>query len=409
MPGKAGPMTGRTFRSQKYDLAVDTITERDIERLMAWLGKYPRLTMADETQRFEEMWSRWLGVKYSVMCNSGSSANLLMYAALDSTGRSGKRRVIVPATGWATTITPVIQLNWRPFMCETDERTYGPDIECLEKLLKRTRPETVVVVHVLGVPSDMTAILGLQRKYGFQILEDCCASHGARHKGRLVGTLGAMSSFSFYYGHHMSTIEGGMVSTNDETLYLHLLMLRSHGWLRELPPAEAARLMRKYKVDPFHFPFTFAIAGYNLRPTDVGAKIGQFQLSRLSATVARRAANHRRIQKHLEGTFEFARGLPGDVISSNSFCAVARTVEEKKKVVRALARNMIDTRIFTAGNLGRHPFWTSRYGVFSAPTADKLYERGFFLPNNQTLGRKDIDHICRVALDGARTRKSDPR
>lgn len=396
-------MTAKPFRSRKYDLAVDTISERDIEQIISWMREYPRLTMADETRRFEEMWSKWLGVKYSVMCNSGSSANLLMYAALDSTGRSGRRKIVVPATGWVTTVAPAIQLCWKPVMCESDSKTFGLDIETLEKLLKKHRPETIILVHVLGVPNDMTTLLQLQKKYGFQILEDCCASHGARHKGRMIGTFGAMSSFSFYYGHHMSTIEGGIVCTNDEELYRHLLMLRSHGWLKDLPAAKARRVMKKYGVDPFHSPFTFVIPGYNLRPTDVSAKIGQIQLPRLAETVRRRMANHRIFQKELEGVFQFAPGLPGDDISSISFCAVAQSVEEKKKVVEALDKNRIDTRIFTAGNLGRHPFWFERHGTFSAPMADRLHRHGFFLPNNQSLSRRDVEFICKVARDAARS------
>jgi CDP-4-dehydro-6-deoxyglucose reductase, E1 len=392
----------KTFKSRKFDLAVDTIDARDVEAIIAWLREYPRLTMADETRVFEKMWADWLGVKYAVMCNSGSSANLLMYAALDSTGRSKSRKIVVPATGWVTTVAPAVQFGWKPAMCETDKTTFGLDLEYLEGILKRERPETVILVHVLGVPNDMTALLALQKKHGFQILEDCCASHGARHKGRMIGTFGAMSSFSFYYGHHMSTIEGGVVCTNDEELYFHLLMLRSHGWLKDLPPAEQERLMKKYGVDPFHSPFTFVLPGYNLRPTDVSSKIGQIQLPRLGETVKQRMENHRVFQELLKGCFEFAPGIPGDDISSISFCAIARSTEERKAVVEALDKNLIDTRIFTAGNLGRHPFWFERHGVFKAPMADRLNECGFFLPNNQSLSRADVEFVCRVARDAVR-------
>ena len=395
-------MSGKTFESARYDLAVDTISRHDVQNVVSWLKAYPRLTMANETLAFEKAWSKWLGVKYSVMCNSGSSANLLMYAALDSTKLAGKRRIVVPATGWVTTVAPAIQLNWNPVMCESDSKTFGLDLDTLEKLLKKHRPETVILVHVLGVPNDMTAIKALQKKYGFQILEDCCASHGARHQGQMIGTFGIMSSFSFYYGHHMSTIEGGMVCTNDREVYEHLLMLRSHGWLKDLPKAKAQKIMKKYGVDPFHSPFTFVIPGYNLRPTDLSAHIGLIQLPQLKATVQQRMRNHLVFQKRLEGHFEFAREIPGDHISSISFCAMARSTEERKKVVKALEKNRIDTRIFTAGNLGRHPFWADRYGVFSAPTADKLYRCGFFLPNNQSLGRREVEFVCRVATEALR-------
>ena len=185
------------FHSSLLDLAVDTISKSDIQKLIHWLRQYPRLTMAQETRKFEHAWSQWLGVKYTVLCNSGSSANLLMFGALDAAGRAGNRRAIVPATGWVTTITPAIQLGYEPSMCESDIRTFGVDPEALEKLLRQTRAKTVIVVHVLGVPCDMPAILRLQKKYGFALLEDCCGSHGSTHGGQKVGTFGDMSSFSF--------------------------------------------------------------------------------------------------------------------------------------------------------------------------------------------------------------------
>jgi CDP-6-deoxy-D-xylo-4-hexulose-3-dehydrase len=126
------------------------------------------------------------------------------------------------------------------------------------------------------------------------------------------------------------------------------------------------------------------------------------QLPRLSATVKQRMANHLVFQKLLDGHFQFARGVPGDHISSISFCAMARSTAERKKVVQALDKNRIDTRIFSAGNLGRHPFWAEKHGAFSAPMADKLYRCGFFLPNNQSLGRREVEFICKVATDALR-------
>jgi len=384
------------FNSHRYDLAVNTISRADLAELITWLRQYPRLTMADETARFEKAWSEWLGIKYSVMCNSGASANLLMYAALDAAEKSGNRKVVVPATGWPTDIAPAIQFGWKPIMCESDPRTFGLDPNCLEKILKKEHPTAVVVVHVLGVPADMTSIMTLKKKYGFTLLEDACASHGSRHRGKMVGTFGDISVFSFYYGHHMSTMEGGMLCTNNRDLYHQLLMLRSHGWLKDLPKRESLKIMRKYRIDPFHAPFTFKHPGFNIRPTDINAKMGQIQLRKLDETIRIRVENHRMYQKALKGIIAYAPGLPGDLISSISFCAVASSARERKQIVKELERKLIDTRIFTAGNLGRHPFWTDRYRKFLAPVADRLYAGGFFLPNNQSLQNTDIEYICNV-------------
>ena len=391
-----------TFRSKHYDLAVDTITESDIHELIEWLKAYPRLTMAHLTRDFEKAWSEWLGVKYSVFCNSGSSANLLMYAVLDSTGRSKNRSIVVPAVGWSTTVGPAIQFGWKPLMCEAEPRRYSLDPVKLEELLRKERPDNVILVHVLGTPADMAPLLDLKKQYGFNLLEDCCAAHGACYRGRKAGTFGDMSSFSFFYGHHMSTIEGGMVSTNDEELYYQLLMLRSHGWCKDLPPEKYRELMALHQVDSFHCPFTFVTPGFNLRPLDLTARIGLSQLPRLDETVRIRAANHRHYQQRLEGVVDFARVDSQDLISSISFGAVASSNEQRRTIVSALVQNGIDTRIFSAGNLGRHPFWAQRYGVFSAPVADRIHDCGFFLPNNQALKAKDVDFVSDVVIRAVR-------
>src|SRR5579884_721167 len=221
----------------RYHLAEDTIDRQDIDRLIGWLKTYPRLTKDKVTVEFEQRWSEWLGRPYSVNCNSGSSANLLMYYALLLSGRLKNKKVIVPSVGWVTTIAPAIQFGFEPIMCEADPDTFGLDLNHLEELLKTHRPATVVLVQVLGVPHKMQEMQALKEKYGFILLEDACAAIGATYRGYKVGTFGDMASFSFYFGHQMSTIEGGMVSTDDKTFNDLLRMLRSHGWSKDLDPA----------------------------------------------------------------------------------------------------------------------------------------------------------------------------
>lgn len=385
-----------TFHSRPFDLAFNTISQEDLDKLIDWLRSYPRLTMSEETRRFETAWSEWLGVRFSVMCNSGSSANLLIYSVLANLQRRNKVKVVVPAAGWATTISPAILLGFQPLMCEVDEKTYCLDIDHLARTIKAERPEVVMVAHMLGVPADMTGIMELKQRYGFTLIEDCCGSHGSSHKGQAVGTFGEMSSFSFYYGHHLSTIEGGIVSTNDEELYKLLLMFRAHGWLKDLSKPDADKIMKDCRVDSFCDPFTFCVPGLNLRPTEISAKLGLIQLTRLDEVVRKRQENHRTYQELLSGSLGFAPGLAGDLISSISFCAVADSTDQRKSIVKQLVKEEIDTRLFTAGNIGRHPFWTRLYGLFSAPVADRLFSQGFFLPNNQSLERRQIEHICRV-------------
>jgi CDP-4-dehydro-6-deoxyglucose reductase, E1 len=383
----------------QYHLAEDTIDHSDIDKLIAWLKTYPRLTKDKLTLQFEDKWSRWLGMKYSLFCNSGSSANLLMYYTLLLSGRLKNRKVIVPSVGWVTTVAPAIQFGFAPIPCEADRDTFGLDLTHLEKLLEEHRPSTVVLVQVLGVPHKMKELLALKEKYGFFLLEDACAAIGASYHGRNVGTFGDMSSFSFYFGHQMSTIEGGMVSTQDKDFLDLLRMCRSHGWSKDLDRPAHESLVKKHGIDDFHTPFVFYEPGFNLRSTDLNAFLGIGQVDKLDWIISRRQENHRRYLDNLGRRLTTQRCDQDCVTSSISFGALASSVEERRTIVKALVANGIETRIFSAGNLGLHPFWVQRFGKASFPMADRIHHTGFFLPNHPSLPLKDVDFISKVVLD----------
>lgn len=394
----ASPAT-RLFR---YPLAQDTIDREDISRLIQWLETGPRLTQGAVTRDFECRWSRWLGVAYSVFCNSGSSANLLMYAALLASGRLVNKKVIVPSVGWVTTVAPAIQLGFEPIMCEADPDTFGLDLSHLESLLAQHRPATVMLVQVLGVPHKMEALLALKAKYGFILLEDACAAIGAARGDRKVGAFGDMASFSFYFGHQMSTIEGGMVSTSDHEFDQALRMLRSHGWSKDLDPDMHRALVARYEIDDFHAPFVFYEPGYNLRSTDLNAFLGLGQLEKLDWIVARRSANHRIYERILGGRFRLQRHEAHDLVCSISCGVLADDSAHRRRIVSALAAQGVETRIFSAGNLGLHPFWANRYGKASFPVADRIHHTGFFLPNHPSMSQDDVRLIADVVLEAGR-------
>jgi len=386
----------------KYRLAEDTIDAKDIDALIGWLKTYPRLTKGRLTLEFEAKWSRWAGCKHSVFCNSGSSANLLMYYALLLSGRLKNKKVVVPSVGWVTTLAPAIQFGFEPIPCEADPDTFGLDLNHLEDLLKKHRPGTVVLVQVLGVPHKMKALQALKEKYGFFLLEDACAAVGASAYGRKAGTFGDMGSFSFYFGHQISTIEGGMVCTDDKQFHDLLLMLRSHGWSKDLDPKTHRSLVKKHKIDDFHAPFVFYVPGFNLRSTDLNAFIGIRQVDKIDWVVSRRSENHAGYKERLGGRFHTQRpDDPNAQICSISFGLLANGTEERRAIVRALVENGVETRIFSAGNLGLHPFWQERFGRASFPIADRIHRCGLFLPNNPSLKSQDIDFISRVVLDAA--------
>ncbi|MDP2598871.1 MAG: aminotransferase class I/II-fold pyridoxal phosphate-dependent enzyme [Candidatus Liptonbacteria bacterium] len=386
----------------KYFLAEDTIDNKDIDELVGWLKTYPRLTKGKLTPEFEQKWSDWLGRKYSVFNNSGSSANLLMYYALLLSGKLKNKKIIVPSVGWVTTIAPAIQFGFEPIMCEADKDTFGLDLAHLEKLIKEHDPGAVIFVQVLGVPNQMPALLALKKKYGFFLLEDACAAMGSTYKGKNVGTFGDMASFSFYFGHQISTIEGGMVSTDDKDLNDLLLMLRSHGWDKDLDETKRKELRAKYNIDDFHSPFVFYEPGFNLRSADLNAFLGLGQVRKMDWLVARRNENHLLYRKIFGDRFYYQKYDPDSTICSIHFGMLAKDTEERKKIVSALEREGIETRIFSAGNLGLHPFWTNRYGVASFPMADRIHHTGFFLPNNPSLESKDIEFIAKVVLDSVK-------
>lgn len=380
---------------KKYNLAEKIIDDKDIAKLIEWLKTDPRLTKGKLTQEFEQEWAKYIGTKYAVFCNSGSSANLLMaYAVLLSKSPRNKK-VIVPSVGWVTTIAPFIQFGFVPIMCGADQDSFGLNLEHLESLLKKHDPASVIFVQVLGVPGNMTSLKKLQKKYQFMLLEDACAALGAEYGGKKVGTFGDMSAFSFYFGHQLSTIEGGMVNTNSKELYNLLLMLRSHGWGKDLNSKDESSLMAKYKVDEFHKPFTFFVPGFNLRSTDLNAFLGLEQMKKADKTMTIRKRNHLIYTSNLK-TVDFQKWDEKAVPCSISLGTLAKNIAHRKRIVETLVKNQIETRLFAAGNLGLHPFWFERYGKFHDKVADKVHDCGFFLPNNESLTEKDILYICEV-------------
>lgn len=382
----------------RHHLAADTIDEKDIARLVEWLKTNPRLTKGRVTLDFEAKWSAWLGAKHSVFSNSGSSANLLMYAALKESGRMKNNVVVVPSVGWVTSVAPAIQLGMTPVMCEADEDTFGLDLNHLEKICKDRSPSAVLLVQVLGVPHKMDELMALKDKFGFMLMEDACAAGGAMYRGRKVGTFGEMSTFSSYFGHQFSTIEGGLTSTDDKELFDLMLMLRSHGWSKDLDRAAHDALVAEHGVDDFHSPFVFYLPGYNLRSTDLNAFIGLGQLEKLDWIVGRRDENHQRYMAKLGTALRPQRPPEGATLCTIHFGALAKDGDERRRIVKALRAGGIETRIFSAGNLGLHPFWEKRYGRASFPMADRIHHTGFFLPNHPSLPLNAVDGICDAVL-----------
>lgn len=385
----------------RYPLASDTITSEENIARAKWLMTNPHLTMGPLVKEYEDKWSHWVGRKYSIACNSGSSANLLMVAALLESGRLKNKQVIVPSAAWVTSIAPFIQLGFEPTMCEADKLNFGLDCDHLEKLLKQHNPAVVMLVHALGVPADMNRIMSLKEQYGFILLEDACAAMGSSYYGKRVGSFGDMASISTYFGHQFSTVEGGIVSTDDKGLYTLLFMLRSHGWINGLAPEERTKILREYEIEDIGTGFVFPYAGYNLRLSDDHAFIGIRQLDKIDSLAESRFTNHILYQRQLEPYFDFQVFKKEVTVSSIHFCPLARNYNERNYIISVLEKEGIETRPFTSGNQGLQPYWFKKYGKFNGSVATKLYECGFFLPNYPALKPTDIEIVSNTAIRAA--------
>jgi CDP-6-deoxy-D-xylo-4-hexulose-3-dehydrase len=378
---------------EKIPLVKDTINQTDIDNLIEWLKTNPKLTKGDLTVQFEKEWSEWLGVKYSVFLNSGSSANLAMIYSLILSKKLKNNKIIVPSVSWVTTVTPAIQLGLEPIMCDCDKDNLGLDIEHFKKLIKEHNPSSVIIVHVLGIPNHMDEIIQLCKENDIILLEDTCEAIGSKYNDNKVGTFGIMSSFSFYFGHHMSTIEGGMVSTNDEDIYHLLLSIRSHGWDRDLPESKKIELREKYNVSNFRALYTFYYPGFNLRATDLQAFIGINQLKNIETVVTNRYRNYNLYNKLIKDDFWKIKAPDNSYVSNFAYPLITDKID---LIVEELNKNNIECRPLICGSINEQPFWYESYGKEDLPNAKEVHNNGLYLPNHHDLTEEEIIHITNI-------------
>ena len=378
-------MTPRTVK-----LADNTISEEEIRSLAGWLQEGKQLTKGPLTREFEAEFAAYTGTKYSIMVNSGSSANLLMAYSLLEAGYLRNKKVIVPAVSWITTLSPFVQMGFECFLCDSDAQDLGVDLNHLETLLKKERPALLILVHILGHPNQMDAIHRLCAQYGCLVIEDACEALGSEYKGKKTGALSLAGSFSFYYGHHISSIEGGAITLSDDKLYSVMLSIRSHGWSRDVPEVDRQAWKREYQIDDFREFYSFYYAGYNLRSTDLNAYLGRLQLKRLPEIAKVRARNFELYRQALPEFF--AQHSPDSFVSSFSFGTFAANRLELSK--HLLARG-IECRPLVCGSMGRQPFWIKKFGVTHLPVADKVHDYGLYLPNHANITPDDVAYVAK--------------
>jgi CDP-6-deoxy-D-xylo-4-hexulose-3-dehydrase len=381
-----------------WPLMKNNIVREDLDAVCELLRQDdPILTQSANVRAFEEEWSNWLGVKYSVFVNSGSSANLVTLAALKELYGPGGE-VIVPTITWVSDIAAVLHCGFEPVFVDIDPRTLGMDNEqVLARITPRTR--AVFLTHVLGYNALTHRLLKELKCREIPLLEDVCESHGAVFEGRKLGTLGLASNFSFYYAHHLSTIEGGMVCTNSADLYETVRMLRGHGMVRELGSDSRKREMADEYPD-LNPDFIFAHAGYNVRSTEINAVIGRSQLKRLDEGVRRRTENLRLFLGSLDPSlYQTDFAVVGS--SNYAFTLILRQPDPLlcERVMAGLREHGVEFRRGTAGggNQVRQPYLRNLLGPDAwkqYPRADHVHFHGFYIGNFPSLERGRILELC---------------
>jgi CDP-6-deoxy-D-xylo-4-hexulose-3-dehydrase len=382
-----------------WPLMENNIARADLDAVIEFLKQDdPILTHSKQVQAFEQEWSEWLGVKHSVYVNSGASANLLTITALRET--CGLGEIIVPPLTWVSDIASVIQCGFVPVFVDINPRNFAMDDEqVLGELTSETK--AVFLTHILGYNGLTQRLLDELAARNIPLIEDACESYGGTFHGRKLGTFGLMSNFSFYYAHHMSTIEGGMISTDDVKLYETLRMLRSHGMVREATSEELKRSY--YQQRPDLMPdFIFAYPGYNMRPTEIGAVIGRSQLKRLDGNNKIRADNLELFLDNLDPD-KYQTDFEREGACNYAFTLVLKHPDAGlwDSVSAGLRQHGVEFRrgLSGGGNQLRQPYLRRVLGDEECekyPNVNHVHFYGCYIGNYPSLEREKILQLCEL-------------
>ena len=341
------------------------------------------VTMGRRVRAFEAQWAEYCRASHGIMCNSGSSANLLMLAALLETGRLQRGdEVLVPAVGWSTSLFPIAQVGLVPVLVDIDD-TLCIDVAAAARAMG-PRTKAALPVHLLGQPADVVGLEAL----GLLVAEDACAAPGAERDGRRAGSMGVAGTFSFFYSHHLTTVEGGIVVCRDEELANAARSCRAHGWVRERTD-KADLVAASPEIDE---RFLFVSAGWNLRPTEMAGAMGSEQLKRLPAWIERRRQNHADWCELLAET-NGVRVFPepaGHVHTAFAFPLLLEGTLDRASVMAHLESRGIQTRPISGSNLARQPAFERVPGARVAGSlemADRIHTHGLFVGSSHAFGR----------------------
>lgn len=380
-------------------LMNNNITREDLDCVIEFLKGQPILTQSKNVLAFEEEWSRWLGCKYSVFVNSGSSANILTMAAMRYLYGPGE--IIVPTLTWVSDITSVLYAGLKPVFVDIDlSHLAMAEDQILKNITSQTR--AVFLTHVLGFNGLSDTLLAELKSRNIALIEDVCESHGATHNGKKLGSYGYASNFSFYYAHHMSTIEGGMVCTNDEKFYQVIRMLRGHGMLRE-STNDATKAEVKKAYPDLNPDFIFVHPGFNMRSTEINAVMGLNQLKRLDSNNLKRTENFKLFLANLDKSkYHVDYRVEGSVNYAFTLLLKHNDDAFRDRLEQKLRSEKVEFRrgMSGGGNQVRQPYLKDFYKLNvdpkQYPNVDRVHFYGYYIGNYPDLEKSKILELCKI-------------
>lgn len=384
--------------TNSYPLATSTWDEKELDAIQSVIER-DVYTMGESVAKFEQDFCKFTKSKFAVMVSSGSTANLIAIAALFYTKNPMLKRgdeVIVPAVSWSTTFFPLQQYGLRLKFVDIDLETLNYNLNSLESSITE-KTKMIIAVNLLGNPNDFDRINQIINGKNIFIVEDNCESMGAEYKGKQAGTFGIMGTFSTFFSHHIATMEGGFVVTNDEELYHILLSLRAHGWTRNLPKEN--KVCTK-SDDWFEESFRFVLPGYNVRPVEMSGAIGIEQLKKLPVFLEQRRKNAKLFVELFKDHQDFIIQKDIDNSSWFGFSLIIKPTSKlnREEVVKRLQENKIDCRPIVTGNFTRNEVMKFFDYEISGDlkNADYLHNNGFFVGNSQGCLEKEIKYLKRI-------------
>jgi len=387
------------MKKLRYPLMSNNITKNDLEQVIKYLKKKnPILTQSQNVEKFEIAWSKWLGVKYSVFVNSGSSANLITLSTLKELYGFGE--IIVPSLTWVSDVASVIQNGFTPVFVDINLNNLSMNEDLiLDKINNNTKG--VFITYAQGFNALSFKLLNKLKELSIPLIEDVCESHGANFQNKKLGTYGLMSNFSFYYAHHMSTIEGGMVCTNNKKIYQILRMFRSHGMVREINDLKIKNRYINQNKD-LNEKFIFAYPAYNVRNTELNAIIGINQLKFLDKNIKLRNQNHKIFLQNIDKKY-FITNFDLKGSSNYAFNLILKKANKKNviKLMEGMNKAKIEYRRGSAGggNQLRQPYlkkYIKKNLHLNFPVTEHIHFYGFYLGNYPSLTKNSIIKLCNI-------------